>query len=200
MDEITLLKRRRTNMKTLTRLMVTVVTGFAVLAGCNNGLSSGRESGASGGKRDRTQRTFIDNAKYVDFTVRENDARTVRREDLLYTLNKETYKNGNSSIKINAQEGTVEISSDCGFFNGKENCQVYGVFGLDVQAANEDCLYIKKNHKTGGFLIVDGEIFRDDAVPDLAVCLPLYGYSKNRIEVSPVMNGFIAMPSGTYWK
>jgi hypothetical protein len=71
---------------------------------------------------------------------------------------------------------------------------------LDIQAASEDCLYIKKSHKKSGFLIVDGAIYRDDAVPDLAVCLPLYGYSQNRIEVSSVMNGFITMPSGTYWK
>jgi hypothetical protein len=43
-------------------------------------------------------------------------------------------------------------------------------------------------------------MFRNDAMPDLAVCLPLYGYSRNRIEVSSVMDGYIVMPSGTYWK
>jgi hypothetical protein len=48
-------------------------------------------------------------------------------------------------------------------------------------------------------MIMDYKTMINQAVPDLAVCLPLYGYSRNRIEVSPVMNGFIAMPSGTYW-
>jgi len=182
-------------MKTLTQLavMVTVTAGIAVMANCNNGLSSTNEGVSGGKRRDRSQRTIIDSARYVDFTVRENNARAVRREDVLYTLGGNVYRNGNSSVKINAQAGTIEISSDSGFFNGKENCQVYGVFGFDLQAASEDCLYIKRNQKTGGFLIIDDVIYRDDAVPDLAVCLPLYGYSKNRIEVSPVMN------SGTYW-
>jgi len=31
------------------------------------------------------------------------------------------------------------------------------------------------------------------------VCVPLYGFSRNRIEVSPIMSGYAAMPSGTYW-
>jgi hypothetical protein len=105
-------------MKTLMMLMVVTVTALSVLAGCNNGLSSGNDGGVSGVKRDRRQRTVIDSSKYVDFTVKENNAQTARREDLLYTLNNETYKNGNSGIKINALEGTIEITSDSGFFNG----------------------------------------------------------------------------------
>jgi hypothetical protein len=48
-------------------------------------------------------------------------------------------------------------------------------------------------------LIIDHEVMVNHAVPDLLVCVPLYGFSRNRIEVSPVMDGYIAMPSGTYW-
>jgi len=181
-------------------VIMTVTAVIAVITSCNDGFSS-RGEGVSGGKRrDRSQRTVIDSAKYVDFTVKGNSARAIRKEDVLYTLGGNIYKNENSTIKINAQQGTIEITSDSGFFNGKENCQVYGVYGFELQAASEDCLYIKKNQKTSGFLVINEVIYREDAVPDLAVCLPLYGYSKNRIEVSPVMNGFIAMPSGTYWK
>ena len=167
---------------------------------CNHGLSSGGDDEKKIIKRDRSQRTVIDSAQYVDFTDKKHDARTFRREDMLYALSGTVFRNGNSSIKIKAMEGTIEITSDSGRYNSKENCQVYGVFAFDVQAAGEDCLYIRKNPKKEGFLIIDNNMFRNDAVPDLAVCLPLYGYSSNRIEVSPVMDGHIAMPSGTYWK
>jgi len=185
-------------MKTV-KALVLVMAAVCALS-CNDGMSSVRGGSEKKAKRDRSQRTVIDSAEYVDFTVAKHNARTVRREDMLYALNGSVYKNGNSSIKVNMREGTIEINSDGGFFNGKEGCQVYGVFGLDVQAASEDCLYIRRNQRVGGFLMVDGNVYRDSAIPDLAVCLPLYGYSRNRLEVSSVMNGFIVMPSGTYWK
>ena len=183
------------------KLMVVLVIMACWMASCNNGLSSSGESGErKKSKVDRSQRTVIDNAEYVDFTVEKHNAKNVKREDVLYALNGIQYKNENSSIRIKMHEGVIEISSDSGYFNGKQNCQVYGVFAFDIQAASEDCLYLRKDQRKPGYLLIDGVIYRDDAVPDLAACLPLYGYSRNRIEVSPIMDGYIAMPSGTYWK
>jgi len=176
------------------------VMAAAGLMSCNDGLSSVNRSGEKKVKRDRSQRTVIDVAPYIDFTIPKYNAKTVRREDVLFTLNNASFKNGNSLIRIKTQEGTVEISSDTGRYNGKDNCQVYGVFALEVKAASEDCLYIRRDPRKEGFILIDGIIFRNDAIPDLAVCLPLYGYSRNRIEVSSVMDGYIVMPSGTYWK
>jgi len=174
---------------------------FAVLLSCNDGMSSVRNKGGdSRTKRDHSQRTVIDNAEYLDFTAAKNDANRIKKEDVLFVLNNGTFKNGNSAIKIKTQEGKIEISSDSGRFNGKDNCQVYGSFVFDVKAASGDCLYLRKDPRSEGFVMIDGMMLRDDAVPDLAVCLPLYGYSRNRIEVSSVMDGFILMPSGTYWK
>jgi len=185
--------------------MKTITAVLAVAAGlmisCNHGLSSGGESGGEKTtKINRGKKTVIDAAEYVDFTVKKNNAKTVRREDMLSLLNGAKYKNGNSSITLKMNEGVIEISSDSGFFKGKKNCQVYGVYAFDIQAAGEDCLYIRKDQKKPGYLLIDGVIYHDSEVPDLAACLPLYGYSRNRIEVSSVMDGYIAMPSGTYWR
>ena len=181
--------------------MVLGVTAVFCLLSCNDGMSSVRGS-AEGrqAKRDRSQRTAIDTAEYVDFTTAKYNANTIRKENVLYTLNNASFKNGNSSIRIKTREGAVEISSDNGRYNGKDNCQVYGVFSFDVKAASSDCLYIRRDPRKEGFVMIDGVMFRGDAVPDLAVCLPLYGYSRNRLEVSSVMDGYILMPSGTYWK
>jgi hypothetical protein len=181
-----------------------IIVGMALIAAavsvaCNNGLSLGGRD-EPGRKRDKSQKTVIDDAVYVDFTVKKYNAHTVKIEDMVHTLGGMTYKNGNSSMVINSQEGTIELSSDEGTFNGKRGCQIYGVFEFDILAASEDCLYIRKNPRGKGYILIDGMVYRDDAIPDLGVCLPLYGYSRNRIEVSSVMNGYIIMPSGTYWK
>jgi hypothetical protein len=186
-------------MKKTWLFLASMAVVFSVMS-CNDGLTGHRGDQGSGKKPGRSQRTVIDNAEYVDFTVEKYNAHTARKEDVLHTLGGFTFKNGNSLIRIKPMEGTIEISSDVGNFNGKDNCQVYGVFVFDVKAASSDCLYINKDTRKEGFLLIDGTMFRNDAVPDLAVCLPLYGYSRNRIEVSPVMDGYIAMPSGTYWK
>jgi hypothetical protein len=159
----------------------------------------GSSSGDGGSRGSRGQRTNIDAAEYIDFTTVKYNAMTWKREAVLDTLGGRTYRNGNSYIKINAFEGTIELSSDKAFFDNRTNCQFYAKFSLDVLGASTDCLYIRRNIKEGGTIIINNETYKNEQIPDLTVCIPLYGYSGNRIEVSPVMNGFIAMPSGTYW-
>jgi len=168
---------------------------------CNNGLSPARDSGGSKKtKIDRSKTTSIDDSEYVDFTIKKNNAQEMTEQEIIHVLNGTVYRNGNSSILIKPMEGTIEISSDTGTFKGKKNCQIYGVFGFDFKAASSDCMYIRRNQQKDGFLMIDGTVYRNDEIPDLAACIPLYGFSRNRIEVSPVMDGYIVIPSGTYWK
>jgi hypothetical protein len=178
--------------------MAAVITVITVIS-CNNGLTG--EYGKSGAskKPDRSQRTTIDASEYVDFTIPKYNALMFRKEDILFTLGEKNFRNGNSYIKINRTEGTIEINSDSGEYKGKKNCQIYGKYGFEIMAASPDCLYIRHNKSLKGTLLIDGEEYRNEQIPDLPVCLPLYGFSKNRIEISPVMNGYIVMPSGTYW-
>jgi hypothetical protein len=187
-------------MKNTVKIFIGTVL-IMVLVSCNHGISSsGSDGDSKNAKPDRSQRTSIDSAEYVDFTGKNYNAKAVRRDDMINALNGNTYKNGNSSIVIKAKEGTITLMSDKGTFNGKVNCQIYGEFIFDIQAASDDCLYIRKDQGKPGYVMIDGAMYRNDAMPDLTVCLPLYGYSRNRIEVSSVMDGYIVMPSGTYWK
>jgi hypothetical protein len=180
-----------------------IVTALiTAVAACNNEMS-GRGGGASQGKNDhldRSQRTVLDSAKYVDFTVRENNAARFTKQDIMYELNN-TYrlKGGNSYITIDRKDGTVTLSSDDAWYKDSGGHNMYAKYTFDVQSANGDCLYIKMESKKEAQLIIDHEAMVNKAVPDLLVCVPLYGYSRNRIEVSPIMDGYIAMPSGTYW-
>jgi hypothetical protein len=183
--------------KKLIGIVVLVVA--AIVVSCDNGMSTTEKRNTGKPKIDRSRRTVIDSAQYVDFTVAETNAIGWKWEDLATEVSGRLYKNGNSFIKINRSDKTIEMSSDVAFFNGSSNRQFYAKYGFDVQGASSDCLYIRKDPQREGQMIVDNMVLRNDEIPDLAVCIPLYGYSRNRIEVSPVMNGFVAMPSGTYW-
>jgi len=186
--------------KWLLVLALTAAIITCTVIACNNGMSAaGTRSSGERVKIDRSRRTAIDENEYVDFTIPRHNALTFQKEDLLHTLGDKTYRNGNSYIKINSSEGTVEINSDCGLYDGRENCQIYGKYGFEIKAASSDCLYVRRNPGVSGTLLIDGEAFTDEEIPDLALCLPLYGFSRNRIEISPIMNGYIVMPSGTYW-
>jgi len=173
-----------------------------VMAACNNGMSNTGGINVRGvnDRVDRSQRTVIDAAKYVDFTVKENNASDFTKQDVMSELGG-TYKiaGGNSFITIDRIDGTVTLSSDDAWYKDAGSHNMYAKYVFDVQAANGDCLYIKMDKKKQAQFLIDSESMANQAVPDVAVCVPLYGYSRNRIEVSPVMNGFIAMPSGTYW-
>jgi hypothetical protein len=186
------------NMKKLLKIMTVVI----IMSACNDGMS-GRGGNTAQGKNDRidrSQRTVLDVAKYVDFTVKENNASRFTKQDVMFELNG-TFKiaGGNSYITVNRADGTVTISSDDAWYKGTGGHNMYAKYVFDVQAANGDCLYIKMDNKKKAQFIIDHESMVNQAVPDVVVCVPLYGYSRNRIEVSPVMNEFIAMPSGTYW-
>jgi hypothetical protein len=50
-------------------LILKAVMMLLVLASCNNGMSSsGGNDGSRNTRRDRSQRTVIDSAEYIDFT------------------------------------------------------------------------------------------------------------------------------------
>jgi hypothetical protein len=180
---------------------------FAVMAlallSCNNGMSNvsgARESGQNR-RADRSQRTVIDAGKYVDLTSAKVNAREVKKEDVLsQSYGDFQIENGNSQIRIDSVEGTVTMTSDDAFYQGGGGKQMYAKYRFETAAASDDCLYIKPGKKTGAVLLIGSDKFEGEAVPDLVVCLPLYGFGQNRIAVSPVMNGYIGMPSGTYWK
>jgi len=183
----------------------TAIAVFVVvlaLTACNSGMGEGGnvQPGVKTEKIDRSQRTMIDSAKYIDFTVSANDAFKITKQDVMYALNGVySLKGSNSYITIDRKDGTIALSSDDAWYNNEGGHNMYAKFVFGVSAANENCLYLKKDNKEEAQLVIDSESFVNQAVPDLLVCLPLYGFSQNRIEVSPIMDGYILMPPGTYW-
>jgi hypothetical protein len=169
-----------------------------LLFSCDHGgLSSSRRNKVE--RVDRSKRTIIDASEYIDLTIDKNNASMFKKEDiLLKSSGSFKIENGNSLIKIDRQKGRITLSSDASMnIPGK---QFYAEFSFDVAAANKDCLYVRLAEKNNATMILDTNIFKNEQIPDLVVCIPLYGFGVNRLEVSSVMNGFIGMPSGTYWK
>ena len=179
--------------------IIAAAAAALIITACNNGLGGGLPSKGNG-QLDRSQRTSIDAAQYTDFTSKKVKASSFTKPDILYALNG-TFKiaGGNSYITIDRSDGTITLSSDEAFLDGREGKNFYAKYSFAVRAANEDCLYLEMENKKGARMIAELQTFTDQSVPDLPVCLPLYGFSRNRIEVSGIMDGFIAMPSGTYW-
>jgi len=188
-------------MKTV-RTSVMIIAATLAVTACNVGLSDSRGLSSKGAndRIDRSQRTVMDAAKYVDLTARNINAAKYNKQDFLFEVSG-TYRiaGGNSFVTVDRADGTVTLSSDDAWYNGTAGHNMYARYVFDVQAANEDCLYLKIGSKRRAHFIIDSTAADNQAVPDLAVCLPLYGFSRNRIEVSPIMDGYIAMPSGTYW-
>jgi hypothetical protein len=185
--------------KKLLALMALVV----FLISCNDGFDSGGGMSSSGSNNriDRSKKSVIDGSKYNDMMAKGNNAAKFTKFDILADLNgKYLQEGGNGFVIFNRQEGTVTISSDNANFNGQKGLNFYARYVFDVDAANENCLYIRPDRHKKGQMIIGNEAFSDHDLPDLSLCLPLYGFSRNRVEVSPVMNGYIAMPSGTYWR
>ena len=187
-------------MKERILVVLTVIILFAV--SCNDGMSGsgGTPSSGENNRVDRSKKTTIDGSKYHSMKAKENNAANYTKYDILSELNaKYVQENGNGYISFDRNDMTITISSDNAYFNGQKGMNFYARYVFDVDAANGDCLYIRPDKNKKGQMVIGAWVFSDHDLPDLALCLPLYGFSRNRIEVSPVMNGYIAMPSGTYW-
>jgi hypothetical protein len=184
-------------------IAITLLTVFILCAvSCHDGISGsgGMNSSGTNDRIDRSKRTSIDASKYTDMTAKGVNAAKFTKFDIMADLSgKYIQENGNGYISFDRQEGTVTISSDNAFFLGQGRLNMYARYLFDVDAANGDCLYIRPDKNKKGQMVIGSMAFSDQTLPDLALCLPLYGFSRNRIEVSPLMNGYIAMPSGTYW-
>ena len=187
------------------RVSMIVVWALLVMTAvsCNNGISNTKVSNESGrnDRNNKSRRTVIDAGAYTDLTSGKVNANTVKKEDILYkSFGTFRIENGNSEITISRIDGTITLTSDNARYQGKDGQQMYARFRFEAAAANSNCLYIKMGKKDGAVLLIGNNKYNGAQVPDLIVCVPLYGFGENRIAVSSIMDGYIGMPSGTYWK
>lgn len=140
----------------------------------------------------------MDEKPYIDLSAEPNNANTI--DKVLFMENVEgVYRQGEAFIKFNRLRGTVEM------FNPQATIPTMGVkefraiFSYSVFPASKNILYIKPAN-TGSLMVrLNNVEYKAHEIPDLITCVPFYGFGGGRLEVTPDMNGYIAMPSGTYW-
>lgn len=166
-----------------------------ILSAC----SGGGMGGTSSHEYEKALSRSIDSAKYIDLTMPSADANTISKEDLLY-VSAGTYRLGEAYIAINANKGTVALFNPSATIPGRAGTVRFEAeFPFSVFPANKHCLYLRQANRNELVVKLDGIEYKGNDVPDLICCVPFYGYGGSRLEVSPIMNGNIAMPSGTYW-
>lgn len=150
---------------------------------------------------DKIPRNYIgkvDSGKYID--IAKEGTRSLTK-DTLITIASGTYYNEESMIKIDAKSKTIQIKTSVGRLEGDENLHMIdGTYLFSFNAASDKVGYLRHSTRKGLRIKIDGKEISGDKVPDFVTCIPLYGYGENRIEVSSIMDGYMAMPSGTYWK
>lgn len=177
---------------------VLAVTTLAFLS-CQPVLNSTKDNMEKIKKKSPLSRS-IDSSYYKDLTLTETDATTLKKPDVLYH-SFGTYYQGESSITIDQATGSITLSGVNVALPGKQGTHSFKTkYVFDVYAASKHCLYIRQSNRADLIAYIDMDELQGNHVPDLLTCVPLYGYGASRIEVSPIMDGFIAMPSGTYWK
>jgi hypothetical protein len=170
---------------------------ITIMCSCSNTFLSEKSNEALGNTSGPVSMLkSVDAGYYRDITLPQADAREVRKSDILYTC-AGSYKNGNATITIDPTRGTIELYAGYSETSGKTFRTIYS---FEAKAADKNSLYIRPDVRKTVQVQVNGLTVNSESISDLALCLPLYGYGVNRIEVSSVMDGYALMPAGTYWK
>jgi hypothetical protein len=176
------------------RILVCLVLLATVLFSCGNPINNTQKQEA------KSKSGKIDNTSYINLTVSGSDARSITREDIL-GISSGVYLNGDSRITIDVNNSTVELSTNNARYGGDGiDHAFYSKYVFTVLPAGKNCAYIQQASRANLTVNIDGVEYKGNDVKDLLTCIPLYGFGESRIEVSSIMDGYIAMPSGTYWK
>lgn len=73
-------------------------------------------------------------------------------------------------------------------------------FTFSIESASEDILYMRPSSLHMIEYKIGSDYFKASEVQGFLSFIPFYGFGSSRLEVSPIMNDFIALPSGTYWR
>lgn len=138
--------------------------------------------------------------EFVDVTMGEVNSFAIGVEEFSnVTIGRYEHEGTDSYIEI-MKNGTCQIFTSAIMAEGDYHNQKFETsFNLSVDSASKNILYIRPatlhdlEYKIGEEYV--------SAIEDggFLPFLPFYGFGGGRLEISPIMNGFIALPSGTYW-
>ena len=169
-------------------------------ASCSQNLldSPAKPSKKSASSRNVTS-VSLDSSFYKDVTLSNINAKLLTKYDFA-SVSEGTFYNGKSYINVDFNKGFVTL-----FTPQSSSKEIYGKsfkvsFNYEIKAADQNTLYLCPSSFSNLKCFVNGQEISANQISNLNFIIPLYGYGKSRLEVSSVMNGFNAMPFGTYWK
>ena len=175
-----------------------VLSEIMILVILVSACSQGGLGGSSGREYAKAVTRSVDASKYIDLTMKSADANTVTKENFLY-IAEGKYTLGEAFIRIDGTKGTVTLFNPEATIPGKNGTVRFEAeFSFSVFPANKHCMYLRQANRNELVVKMDNVEVKGNDVPDLICCVPFYGYGGARLEVSPIMNGNIAMPSGPY--
>ena len=174
------------------------VLSFLVLASCRMELDP--LPSVKGGSKKKTEKVreenknCVDPGYFFDVTLKQNSAYAVSSEKISEVC-EGRYVKGDSSITVSGDRVLLICESiESGKYKG---CSFVCDYEYTLKAAGRHVMYLCPK-RIKQIMINDTEVSKG-LYSDFYTYIPLYGFGENRIEVSSVMDGVIALPSGTYW-
>lgn len=155
--------------------------------------------GSSNREYERAVTKAMDTKVFVDLTDGKNNAHNIDKAQFMIVVEGVYRHKSGAFIKLNSRRGTVELYNPEATIEKLGKKEFKAVFPYSVFAANKETLYIKQSNTGTLVVMLNNEEKKAGEFPDLITCIPFMGYGGGRLEVSNIMDGFIAMPSGTYW-
>ena len=179
-------------------ILVCLISVFFVSCSQNLLDSPAKPSKKDGSARSLTSLS-LDSSFYKDVTLSNVNARLLTKYDFA-SVSEGCFYNGKSYIEVDFLKGNVTL-----FTPQSTSTEIYGksfkvTFNYEIKAADQNNAYICPSSFSNLKAFVEGKEINANEISNLNFIVPLYGYGKSRIEVSSVMRGFNALPSGTYWK
>lgn len=180
------------------RCLILLAFSFVMFSSCRTELTPFNIDKESSKKKiERVKQNnpnSIDPGYFFDVTLRQNNAFTVTKDAFMSSCDG-YYTKGDSSIRV--LDDYIVLRSDSIASGKYKGSSFVCEYEYVLKAGGSHMMYLcPKNIKS---LRINGNDIPKGLYSDFYTYVPLYGFGENRIEVSSVMDGVIALPSGTYW-
>ena len=174
-----------------------LVAALCCFVSCDNKSYS---TGAMG-KQKISRSVQLDDGEYVDVTLKDINASIITNSDFNLLCRGTFYHEDGSFIMIDSSSEMCFIHSEKCNTNDENKGKAFdSSFVYKICSASPNVLYLCPLTKSGVMVNINGRPVNSFDIPSFSTYIPLYGFGQNRIEVNPILDGDIALPSGTYWK
>ena len=147
----------------------------------------------------KTSSGAVDSSRYIEVSGGNINTELVTVDSFL-NLSSGMFVQDNSFIILNTTTKEITLSTNNIQSGEYKNKKLEVTFPFIVKSASTNCIYLEPTNIKNIIATIDGKKICDLDTEQFLFHIPLYGFGVQRIEISSILNNFIAMPSGSYWK